>query len=191
MFYPCHSFHPEPRWFTSTNILGTQAPEAVRYWLEDEGSLTQRVVAACDGQFSVYVHKQKMQRSFYGEANLLQTRHDRLSVIREVELRCDQSAWVFARTIMPTSSLQGPARRLTMLGNRPLGAILFADPKVKRGQTQYARLNPGQVLYESAVSCIKQRPECLWGRRTVFRLADKPLLVNEIFLPAILKEARV
>jgi chorismate-pyruvate lyase len=28
-------------------------------------------------------------------------------------------------------------------------------------------------------------PEAIWGRRSVFYLAHKPLLVNEIFLPGI------
>lgn len=72
-----------------------------------------------------------------------------------------------------------------MLGNRPLGAVLFADPGVVRGVTQYSQLLPGQELFESAVAGLSIRPGSLWGRRTLFYLAAKPLLVNEIFLPGI------
>ena len=43
----------------------------------------------------------------------------------------------------------------------------------------------GQSLFESAVEDLPVRPRSLWGRRTLFHLAGKPLLVNEIFLPGI------
>lgn len=106
-------------------------------------------------------------------------------MVREVELRCGGIPWVFARTLIPHSSLRGPAQRLALLGNRPLGALLFADPRAKRGTTQFARLVPGQALFEAAMSNLAIRPVALWGRRTLFYFAGKPLLVNEIFLPGI------
>ena len=35
------------------------------------------------------------------------------------------------------------------------------------------------------MTSVGRRVDDLWGRRTLFRYAGKPLLVNEIFLPAI------
>lgn len=106
-------------------------------------------------------------------------------MVREVELLGDGTPWVFARTLVPVSSLRGSARRLATLGNKPLGAVLFSDPSMRRGQIQIARLLPRHPLFIAATESLEQKPAELWGRRTLFYLAGKPLLVNEIFLPNI------
>jgi chorismate--pyruvate lyase len=106
-------------------------------------------------------------------------------LVRDVELLCDDNPWVFARTLIPITSLKGAAQRLTQLGEKPLGAVLFSDPKVIRGATQVARLLPGQPLYQTACNHLSQKPDHLWGRRTLFYLEKRPLLVNEIFLPTL------
>jgi chorismate--pyruvate lyase len=108
-----------------------------------------------------------------------------LALVRDVELLCDHTPWVFARTLIPISSLKGAARRLTQLGEKPLGAVLFSDPKVIRGATQVARLLPGQPLYETACRHLSDKPDHLWGRRTLFYVEKRPILVNEIFLPPL------
>jgi len=108
-----------------------------------------------------------------------------VAIVREVELLCNGHPWVFARSLIPATSLQGGARRLAHLGDRPLGAILFADPLVTRGATQVARLQPKHSLFTSAVANVEQSVNELWGRRTVYHYAAYPILVNEIFLPEI------
>jgi chorismate--pyruvate lyase len=185
MFQTSRSINREPHWFLSGSRCRHTPPPGILEWLADPGSLTQRVRAACHGRFSVNVRRQGYSRPYYGEVKLLQARSTSAAVVREVELQCSGKPWVFARTIIPVSSLRGPARRLTMLGSRPLGAVLFADPTAKRGQMQFAELMPGQSLFESAVVGLPFRPQSLWGRRTLFHLAGNPLLVNEIFLPGI------
>lgn len=122
----------------------------------------------------------------------MKTRRGVITLVREVELLCDEQPWVFARTLIPATSLQRSVRRLTQLGEKPLGAVLFSDPKVHRGVTQIARLQPKHPLFDAACIHIDDRPEMLWARRTMFYLAGRPLLVNEIFLPDIpLKDKRV
>jgi chorismate--pyruvate lyase len=116
---------------------------------------------------------------------LLGIRRGETAIIREVELYCEQTPWVFARTLIPASSLRGPARRLTMLGNRPLGEVLFNDPHMRSGRREVARLLPRHPLFQAAVASLEQKPEEIWGRRTLFYLGGQPLLVNEIFLPDI------
>src|SRR3569832_2502884 len=102
------------------------------------------------------------------------------ALIREVPLLCGVLLWVFVRTVMPVSSLRGRRRRLMHLGDKPLGAALFADPHLCRGALELARLRRGEVLYEQAGS---RDAADVWGRRSVFRLQGRPLLVSEIFLP--------
>ncbi len=154
-------------------------------WLRDDGSLTAKLVRACNGRFRVRVLRQGWGRPLYSESRLLRMRRGETALVREVELLCAETPWVFARTLIPASSLRGPARRLADLGERPLGAVLFADPSMRRGATQIARLQPRHPLFAAATGSLEDQPAELWGRRTLFYLSGKPLLVNEIFLPAI------
>ena len=81
------------------------------------------------------------------------------------------------------TSLRGRLQRLAHLGARPLGGMLFADPGLRRGTVQLARIRAGQALHAAATSRLRQTPVEIWGRRSVFRVAGNPLLVSEIFLP--------
>ena len=105
------------------------------------------------------------------------------ALIREVELHCGRRCWVFARTLIPAKTLEGGAKRLAYLRARPLGAVLFADPNVRRDLVEVARLSPNHILFECAARGLLPAPDSLWARRTRFLIDDKPLLVNEVFLP--------
>ncbi len=174
----------EPAWLEATR--GRRGIPENRYnWLSDEGSLTRRVVAACPGEFKVRVISQAWGRPAYSEQQMLERPVSEIALIREVELCCNDRPWVFARTLIPVSSLRGRARRLGNLGDKPLGALLFSDPTTIRQAIQFARLSARHALFHAATAHLRTRPGELWGRRTLFRYAGKPILVNEIFLPAI------
>jgi chorismate--pyruvate lyase len=160
-------------------------PPRLYPWLTDPGSLTGRLLAACPGQFRVRVLAQGWGRVLNSERRALGLRRSGMALIREVELQCDDEPWVFARTVIPASSLKGPARRLMLLGERPLGAVLFADPTTERGRTEVARLDARHALFQDACGERSRPPDNLWGRRTLFCFRGKPLLVNELFLPDI------
>jgi chorismate--pyruvate lyase len=183
-FFP-HIAVLEPAWVT----LGRRRPGSVSAatfgWLRDRGSLTARLIAACGGDFRVRLCHQGWGKPLPSERRLLGMGRARHALVREVELHCNDRPWVFARTVIPAGSLRGAARGLALLGERPLGAVLFADPRTRRGRSQMARLVPHQPLFEAAAARLETRPAELWGRRTVFFFAGQPLLVNEIFLPGI------
>jgi chorismate lyase len=170
------------RWLRSTQ-LPPGAPDArLRDWLFDPTSLTRRVREACTGKFRVRVERQDWGRPRLDEYRALALRMPRRALIREVHLLCDERPWIFARTIIPASTLRGPQRRLLRLGARPLGAVLFADPRMRRGPVEVAEIPLGHPLYAAAVHGLSSRPAAVWGRRSVFWMNDKPLLVAEIFL---------
>lgn len=101
---------------------------------------------------------------------------------REVLLLCDEQPWVYARTVIPVTTLMGSARRLLRLNNRPLGAILFSDATVVRGQLQIFSLDPHHWLYMQSSKFSLSMPNNLWGRRSLFWMNKRPLLVAEVFL---------
>jgi chorismate lyase len=153
-------------------------------WLGDTGSLTQRVIQHCDNRsFRVRLLRQRWGAPLNSERRLLRLRRGAVALLRDVELQCDDVPWVFARTLIPVTTLKGSARRLMQLGERPLGAVLFSDPGVTRGSTQITQLRPGHTLFDIACEHYAEPPQLLWGRRTLFYLSKRPLLVNELFLP--------
>ncbi len=176
---------PRTRWVTKQQLPQNCPKATLRCWLFDPASLTQRVQQACAGTFRVRVERQGWGRPRLDECRVLGLRSARRALIREVHLLCDEQPWVFARTIIPVTTLRGPQRQLAHLGSRPLGALLFADPQMRRGVVEVSRIVPGDVLFTDAVAGLRQPPAEIWGRRSVFWLGGKPLLVSEIFLPGI------
>ena len=179
----CH--RAEPDWHVASRLHRRDVPEPVLRWLLDPASLTRRIQSACPGCFRVEVLFQGWTRPQHNESRELGMRTGNSGFVREVHLLCDGRPWVFARTVIPRTTLTGPRRYLTRLKSRPLGAVLFADPSMQRGPVEIARLSPCDKLYPAAIRHLTQRPETIWGRRSLFRLGGKPLLVSEIFLPGI------
>ena len=176
----------EPAWADWRRVRKAEVPDQVYPWLCDRGSLTAKVKGACGKRpFRVRLLQQGWGRPLYTEGRMLAMRRGEYAVVREVELLCGGVPWVFARTLIPARSLRGPVRRLTRLGTKPLGAVLFSDPRVERGLMQIAHMFPRHPLFSSAVARLGQAPQDIWGRRTLYYLDRRPLLVNELFLPPI------
>ncbi len=175
----------EPHWSEQSHLLRTRVPANRLEWLLDTESLTRRMRQACGGLFRVRVLSQGWGRPLRSEARVLQLHGGERCLVREVQLLCDERPWVFARTIIPVTTLSGPHRRLARLGSRPLGAVLFAEPSMRRGAVQIAAITVRHGMFARATRDLKQRPVQIWGRRSVFRVAGKPLLVSEIFLPGL------
>lgn len=179
----CH--RAEPVWHEASRLHRREIPEVALQRLLDPASLTRRIQGACPGCFRVQVLAQGWARPQHNETLALGMRDGSWGFVREVHLLCDDQAWVYARTVIPRTTLTGPRRRLTRLKSRPLGAVLFADPSMRRGPVEIARLTPCDKLYPAAIGHLADRPPMIWGRRSLFTLGGKPLLVSEIFLPSI------
>lgn len=175
----------EPVWHAPRRLLRSAVPAAIWPWLLDASSLTRRLQQACDGDFRVQVVQQRWELPLLSEARVLGIRSGRQALVREVRLRCGDQPWVFARTVIPAATLTGPQRRLGHLGERPLGGLLFRDPSMRRGELEIARIERGQPLFRLACAGLAALPPNLWGRRSLFFLRDKPLLVCEMFLPGV------
>ncbi|MDH5424643.1 MAG: chorismate lyase [Gammaproteobacteria bacterium] len=167
-------------WRNRAQSFYTDLSPEIAGWLFDPSSLTARLVKHCAGQFSVRVLSESYACPHLGEHRLLGMANRETALIREVYLLCDGRPLVYARTIIPVSTLVGSQRRLAHLGNKPLGAVLFSDKSMQRGEVQIARLKPAQLKFKT-----KEESE-IWGRRSVFKLNNKPLLVSEFFLPQLI-----
>jgi chorismate--pyruvate lyase len=158
------------RWQPRQRYDNIVLPARVRSWLLDEGSLTERLIVASGGRFRVRVIGQSWARPLPGERRALGMREHAVALVREVFLECAGEPWVYARSILPARSLEGALRHLRRFGARSLGAQLFSQRNMQREEFTVAHLTlPGGVL---------------WARRSVFHVHDRPLLVQEVFLPA-------
>lgn len=152
-----------------------------RSWLLDQGSLTERLLQASGGDFQVKKLHQSWQYPTPSEAACLGLKPRQFAIVREVELRCHGEPWIYARSVFPQKTLTGRLRRLKKLDTRPLGALLFNEPSMRRSHFEVAALNnPPLQDYFTATS-----NDFAWGRRSLFFIDEKPLLVAEIFLPAL------
>lgn len=161
-----------------------RAPRALRGWLSDRGSLTRRLKARYAG-FRVDPVARGLAPPFPDEARPLHLAPQRYAYIRDVLLVGDGQPRVFAHSVLPRASLRGRWCGITRLGARPLGEALFADPRIRRLGLTMRRLDARHPLYRAARRHTGVTAPALWGRRSVFCLNGQPLLVTEVFLPAL------
>ena len=172
--------HREPSWRSLLSRSDRSVPKQWRDWLLDKGSLTQRLIDASNNSLTVQILNQRIDTPRFTEQQALKLSPRRLTLIREVVLLANSTPWVYARSIIPLTTLTGRLRKLRHLDNQPLGALLFRDPTMTRGPVEVACHTNINAKLPTALGDIQKS---LWGRRSVFRLDAKPLLVSEIFLP--------
>lgn len=150
-------------------------------WLTHPGSLTARLKTQCQ-QFSVQV-------LIEGEYPLSDDERAQLNLteptgfIREVLLHLDGVPWVFARSVMPLSTIQKAGSELANLGSKPLGAVLFNSPDMQRSAIEIAEFTCDNALHNMLGKQLSLTTDSLFGRRSCFMLSGESLLVSEVFLP--------
>jgi chorismate--pyruvate lyase len=169
----------ELQWYSLNSRTRALIPYHRLVDILDTSSLTQRLILASEGNFRVNVVKQGWQLPTFSERCRLKLRNREYALIREVELVCKGEVWVFARSVIPRSTLSGSLKHLENLGDRPLGASLFKEPSLERTHFEICQINNvSQLAHFSKLL----GNENAWGRRSVFRLQGKQVLVSEIFM---------
>ncbi len=159
-------------------------PLEIRPWLRNRGSLTHRIQQHCQ-QFRVQTVQQRRARIRYDQAQLLGLPPHQQAYCRQVILHADQQPVVFAHSCCRPQHLSRQWAAIRGLGNQPLGALLFSHPDIQRRSLHFKQLNAHDPLYRMACQALSAPPPRLWARRSLFVLYQAPLLVSEVFLPAI------
>lgn len=146
-------------------------PFVLRRWLQDEGSLTKHLISLSANQFQVQLISESWvnlaSSNLLSQFGPLHQSHKFWS--RKVVLLGKGEEWVAAHTLIPEYSLLGPLQQVMNLKSKPLGEYLFSHPDLIRGELDFT---PAQGEG--------------WGRRSLFYLYGKPIMVAEFFLPALL-----
>lgn len=164
----CTRFTQQP-WLAPSPMPKSLLDEPWREWLLHPDSLTQKLRDHAPGTFELAVLSERQQRPTISEAQTLGISPRSRVQIREVVMSLKGQRVVFARTVIPMSTLTGFERQLRSLNNKPLGEFLFTHPAMER---QPIEVKSGTL-----------NGQPVWGRRSIFNLSHKPLLVSEFFLP--------
>lgn len=182
------------QWQSPSADIFSMLPVRLKGWLLDGGSLTARLKSCCE-DFKVKVIGEQQQLCSAEEAcNYIKAGEPVL--VREVILYCDNIPQVFARSLLPLASLTGKEQVLANLGEQPLGQVLFNNPSLQR-----LRLELSSFSHDTSVAILASKlasklsndsssdkaavmpKQELWGRRSIFMVDNKPLMVAEVFLP--------
>ena len=165
-----------------------RAPRKWQSWLADTGSLTQKIEQAIGQKLQVQVLRDCPQTLNSDESRYFHFKIRRCRV-REVLLCANDIPLVMAHSVIPTASSSGSNHEILRLGKKPLGAVLFNKThqhSKSKSPRDIARLDKGSELWKRCAKNNANLNPPLWARRTLYRLKGHPILVNEIFLPALL-----
>jgi len=168
------------RWQPLKKADAALMPAHLLECLKDTGSLTRHLEHHCSGEFSLRLINQSWQAPMRDEAKVLRLGAGSRAMVREINMLCGGVPWVYARSIIPEDTLHGSG--LEHIGRRSLGDYLFSEAGARRGRIEIASLVPAEALFQLACPGEAERDAILWGRRSVFRIKNRPLLIVEVFL---------
>jgi len=100
--------------------------------------------------------------------------------VREITMGEKNNLWLFARTIIPITTLVGKAKRLANIDSTPLGKLLFGSLGAIRENLDLSTIYAKEAdLYNYNIPTNFP----LWQRRSKFNIQTGPIFIQEIFLP--------
>lgn len=173
-------------WRVASSWPQNKIPTSLAPVLLDSGSSTQWLRAACGKTLKLKLINQSWKGLINSEYQLLKIRNRSVALVREVEIKGHGKPWMLARAVFPLSTLTGKTKfLLKQLDDRPLGELLFQDPNLMRSEFELSLLDLATCEYPFVREYAKKIKGLQWGRRSIFWYHQKPILLTEIFLPAL------
>lgn len=173
------------------SALPPHVPVAAASWLRAGGLLTARLRHAAEHAFrqpfNLRVIDQQPVLLDTAQRGELQVQVQ-TGLRREVVLCAGALPLMFAQTLIPDATLEQEPW-LSELGTMSLGEALSLLGDVERGEMTFAELPRDNPLSRAALSVAGVEPPkdgVLWARRAWVAVRGKRLLVQEVFLPAVL-----
>ncbi len=171
------------QWLPAERLGQLSVDANLRPWLIGKGLLSRRVKEACGDRYALRLVDQW--------SGLLSSSHklglrsdDNAGLFRDVEIFRGDQVWVFAQTVTPDSTLCLHPW-LAELGDTALDETLQSLSGIERGAYEYAWVPVADPLTLRALREADVKPAGLWARRTRVTLRGAPLLMQEVFLPAM------
>jgi chorismate lyase len=117
-----------------------------------------------------------------GEQKALRLADNETTWIRDIEWRYHNRRWVYARVVIPQSTITATQTPFPALGVQSLGEILFVDNAIRRDAFCFLPLDKNNSDYPAIASSTNDNNPP-WARRCVIYHQNAPLLITEIFFP--------
>ena len=171
------------QWLPAERLGQLNVDAPLRPWLIGHGLLTARLRAASGEKFALRLIDQWTGLLTGSQKSVLRV-DDNAALFRDVEMFHGDQVWVFAQTVAPDSTLSRHSW-LAELGDTPLDETLNGLSGVERSSYEYAWLPADDPLTARALREAELKPGGLWARRSRVALRGAPLLMQEVFLPAM------
>jgi chorismate--pyruvate lyase len=170
----------------SNNLLKISAnpPAALLPWLSHRSSLTDKLNLD-SGDARLEVHSQQWTPPSWWDRFTLGLSCDAV-MHRDILMFTRQTSCWYARTIIPNFTYQTNQTIFDRLKHESLGAIIFNEPSIKRNVLLNYAINE-QCLEYYWLSSLRDKPDQLWVRLSVFTIADiSSFYLVEILLPGLM-----
>jgi chorismate--pyruvate lyase len=171
------------QWLPAERLGQLDVDAQLRPWLIGNGLLTLRLKAVCGEHFALRLVDQWTGLLTPAYQSALRT-PDHAALFRDVEMFYGDKVWVFEQTVMPDSTLCAHPW-LAELGDSALGETLGDLSAVERSSFEYAWLPAADAVTSRALRDAELKPAGLWARRSRVLLRNAPLLIQELFFPAM------
>tara|TARA_B100001142_G_scaffold33024_1_gene29328 strand:- start:1380 stop:1868 length:489 start_codon:yes stop_codon:yes gene_type:complete len=137
----------------------------IESWLLEQGPITKRIKSM--KKFRLELIQDELSEVKEDEILFLTTDDESIRV-REVILYGNNTPMVFARTIIPNTTINKGLKELGEIGNKPLGDILFEKNIFSKEDIVFATFKDGKSIF--------------WGRKIKYSVKNQPFSVMEVFL---------
>ncbi|MGE3919653.1 MAG: chorismate lyase [Gammaproteobacteria bacterium] len=169
----------EPNWRPLPCFSRGNFKKNFYFWLTHAESMT-KMIRTHSKNHEIHLSKRAWEFPFLSEKTRLNLAPRVLANIREVQIHCNGYHVMFARTVIPRATFIREEFKFKHLNNRPLGELLFSEPSIERSTFEIAKIYRGNYFYTKSGALNEP---FLWGRRSIFYIKNKPLLLTEIFTP--------
>ena len=152
-------------WNTYEAIEHELTNAEIKSWLLEQGPITKRIKSIAE--FRLELIQDELSDATDDEILFLKIDSEEIR-IREVILYGNENPIVFARTIIPNTTIEKGLKELGKIGNKPLGDILFEKDIFSKEDIVFASFKDKESLF--------------WGRKIKYTVKDQPFSVMEVFL---------
>jgi len=152
-------------WNTYEAIEHELTNTEIKSWLLEQGPITKRIKSIAE--FRLELIQDELSDATDDEILFLKIDSEEIR-IREVILYGNENPIVFARTIIPNTTIEKGLKELGKIGNKPLGDILFEKDIFSKEDIVFATFKDEESLF--------------WGRKIKYTVKDQPFSVMEVFL---------
>ena len=152
-------------WNTYEAIEHELTNTEIKSWLLEQGPITKRIKSIAE--FRLKLIQDELSDATDDEILFLKIDSEEIR-IREVILFGNENPMVFARTIIPNTTIEKGLKELGKIGNKPLGDILFEKDIFSKEDIVFATFKDEESLF--------------WGRKIKYTVKDQPFSVMEVFL---------